>query len=324
MERWLAVTWFDHRRTTELCEGLGIELASITTRRKGLARYLELTLRTIPRIVRSRPKVLLVQNPSLVLAVLMVLLRPLVRYRLVVDAHNEAVEPYINRSERVVRVTQWVLQKADLTIVTNRFLGVTVSHCGGRAFALPDRIPRAPAARHRALPGAFRLILIATFAPDEPIEAVFDAVKGMEVAVFVTGNHKKARVSLVENAPSNVTFTGFLSEDDYWEYLASADAVVDLTTMPNCLVCGGYEAAALAKPLVLTHSPAAVELFGEAAVYTDNSAADIRRAIEDVKGSCVAFGARMRERRVELDNAWRIEAARLVSLLNSPQPIAAP
>jgi glycosyltransferase involved in cell wall biosynthesis len=315
---WLALTWFDHRRTTQLCEGLGIELRSITTHRRGFMRYLELTLRTLPIIARSRPQVVLVQNPSLILAVLTVLVRPLFGYRLVVDAHNEAVEPYINRSRIVQWFTRWVLRHGDLTIVTNRYLAQAVAAMGGNPFVLPDRVPQPPQHDCRQLAGTFRLLLIATFAPDEPLAAVIEAVRGTPYALYVTGNHKKAPPELLAQAPANVTFTGFLSEADYWEHLAACDAVVDLTTMPNCLVCGGYEAAALAKPLLLTHSPAAVDLFGEAAVFTDNSPADIRRAFEELRTRGSELSIRMQKRQQELNREWRARADSLSTAMSAP------
>jgi glycosyltransferase involved in cell wall biosynthesis len=314
----LALTWFDHRRTTELCDGLGIELRSITTRRRGLLRYLELSLRTLLVIARARPKIVLVQNPSLVLAVLTVLVRPVFGYRLVADAHNEAVEPYINRSGMVQRCTRWVLRKADLTIVTNAYLAQTVEAAGGSAFVLPDRIPSPPQYARRELPGTFRLLLIATFAPDEPLAAVMEAVRGTPYSLYITGNHRKAPPQLLAAAPPNVTFTGFLSEADYWAHLAACDAVVDLTTMPNCLVCGGYEAAALGKPLLLTRSPAAVDLFGEAAVFTDNSPQDIREAFEQLRARSTELSARMQKRRLELNRDWLALANRLGTALDAP------
>jgi glycosyltransferase involved in cell wall biosynthesis len=314
---WLALTWFDHRRTTELCEGLRIELLSLTTRRRGLARYLELAMRTLPAIARRRPKAVLVQNPSLILAVLMALLRPFFRYRLVVDAHNEAVEPYINRTHHVRWLTHWALRAANLTIVTNSYLAQTVQRLGGQPFVLPDRVPRPPQLKQRTLAGDFPLLLISTFAPDEPLREVMEAVRGTDWALYVTGNHKKASAELLAAAPPNVIFTGFLSESEYWEHMAACGAVIDLTTMPNCLVCGGYEAAALAKPLLLTHSPAAVDLFGDAAVFTDNSPQDIRRALHDLRSRAAELSVRMRERHQALDREWQTRADDLTRLLRA-------
>src|SRR5262249_51694230 len=63
-----ALTWLDHQRIRQLCAGLGLELEVMTTPHRGVVRYLLLSARTLALLWRCRPRVLLVQNPSLVLA----------------------------------------------------------------------------------------------------------------------------------------------------------------------------------------------------------------------------------------------------------------
>ena len=313
----LGLTWFRHRRTTELCAGLGIELLEITTLRRGLVRYALLTIGTVRELSRRKPSSLLVQNPSLILAVLTVCLRPWFRYRLLVDAHNEGVEPYINRAGWIVAITRWVLRKADVTIVTNSALARIVEACGGRAFILPDRIPHAPDANAGPTTGSFKLALIATFAPDEPVENVFAAVRDLDLDVLVTGNFRKLKESARAAAPANIKFTGFLSEADYWSLLYTVDAIIDLTTMDNCLVCGAYEAVAVGKPLVLTRSEASIDVFGSCAVFTDNSVADIRRAIEVLRTTHTELSAKVAAAKHRMLGQWDERAVQLRALLKA-------
>jgi glycosyltransferase involved in cell wall biosynthesis len=307
----LALTWFQHRRTKELCAGLRFELAVLNTDLRGPLRYLMLSARTLLLLARRRPRVLLVQNPSLVLAALAVAVRGVLRYYLIVDAHNEAVVPFINRRRWMRWLSRWVLRKADLTIVTNRQLADVVERCGGRAFTLPDRIPAPAAVAARALPGAFNVVLIATFAPDEPIAEVLEAVRGTEVELYVTGNHRKLDPSVAATVPPNVRFTGYLNEEEYWILLRSADAIVDLTLMDDCLVCGAYEALAIGRPMILSHNSASVELFGDSAVFTDNTAVDIRRALERVSSERARLQAAAERKRKELTDLWAVGAREL-------------
>lgn len=323
----LAITWFWHRRTAELCEGLGVPLEVLDTKHRGARRYVELSLRTLRLLRRVRPRVLFVQNPSLILACLAVAARMLFGYRLVVDAHNEAVEPFINLSRTIAVLTRWVLRKADLTIVTSKQLASIVQASGGRAFVLPDRVPQVPEASPRPLAGEFSLVLICTYAPDEPLLEVIQAVRDLDVTLYVTGNKKRCDPAILESAPPNVIFTGFLAEHEYWNYLRACDAIIDLTTMPNCLVCGGYEAAALGQSLLLTRSAAAFELFGEAALYTDNSPADIQRAILEMRALGSQLRERMSQRGEELTIYWVEQADALLTelgLQSDGRAIAAP
>lgn len=320
----LALSWFHHRRTRELCAGLGIELVPLATPYGGVRRYLVLTARTIGLLARRRPRVLLVQNPSLVLSALAVVLRGAFRYRLVVDAHNEAVDPYENRQFWIGGLSRWVVRRANLTIVTNRQLAQLVRGQRGVPFILPDRIPKAPGGPPRRLDAAFNVVLIATFAKDEPISAIFDAVRDAELDLYVTGNPARLPASVKAAAPPNVRFTGFLAEEDYWSLLRSADAIVDLTLKPDCLVCGAYEALALGKPVLLSGNAASIELFNDGALYTDNSPADIRRALGRLRAGQRAQEAAARSKRDELIERWNANAQALrAELIPAPSVSAA-
>ncbi len=315
MSRVLAVTWFDHRRTRELCAGLDIELAVLVTRRRGALRYLQLTVRTIAKLVQRRPKVLLVQNPSLVLSALAVLWRSLFGYRLIVDAHNEAIAPHENPQAWIKSLSRWVVRRADLTIVTNRQLAQLVMQQGGRPFVLPDRIPTPAAGSARTLGPYFSVVLIATFAKDEPIGAIFDAVQGADLQLYVTGNARKLDSATAARAPSNVNFTGFLAEQEYWDLLRSADAVIDLTLKPDCLVCGAYEALALGKPVLLSDNTASVELFGDGALYSDNSPASIRNGLERLRGEYPRLARAANLKCRELQEQWQSQAHALDAIV---------
>jgi glycosyltransferase involved in cell wall biosynthesis len=308
----LALSWSEHRRMQELCAGLGLELVVLQTRRRGALRYLVLSAATIGLLLRRRVKVLLIQNPSLILGVLTALLRRLFGFQLIVDAHNEAVDPYINRQGWIRWLAYWVIRHSELTIVTNRQLAQIIETEGGRAFVLPDRVPAAPpAASAPALAGAFNVVLIATYSRDEPIAAVFEAVRGSDVHLYVTGNPKKLDPLVAARTPPNVHFTGFLEEEAYWALLRAADGIIDLTLMPDCLVCGAYEALAIGKPMLLSGNTASVELFGDAAAFTDNSTADIRRALEALRLRRAELSAAAVVKRGEMAQRWDAAARSL-------------
>jgi len=304
----IAVTWFGHRRTTELCAGLNIELAIYTTRLRGPLRYLLLGARTLRLFVRRQPDVVVVQNPSLILAAFALVLRHVLGYRLIVDAHNEAVQPFKNRQRWVASLSRWVIRGADLTIVTNRHLAEQVVEQGGRPFILPDRVPSPPHAPAKKLSDRFNVVLVATFDTDEPCSEVFAAVEGTDLELYVTGNSRKLTTAAAAAVPPNVHFTGYLNEQSYWSLLRAADAIVDLTLKENCLVCGSYEALALAKPMVLSDSPASRELFGASAVFTDNTSTDIRRALSQLRAERSTLEAAAECKRAELTALWNSAA----------------
>jgi glycosyltransferase involved in cell wall biosynthesis len=315
----LALTWMDQRRTEELCAGLDLELVVLKTPHRGLLRYLVLGTRTVVLLARRRARVLLVQNPSLILAMLAVVLRSVLGYHLIVDAHNEAVEPYINKQRWIRTLSHWVIRKSDLTIVSNRHLGELVEGYGGRSFTLPDRVPTPPPGVRSALGGPFNVVLVATHARDEPVAEIFEAVRGTDIQLYVTGNPRRLAPELAASVPPNVRLTGFLPDADYWALLRSADGIIDLTLMDDCLVSGAYEALAVGTPMLLSNNRASVELFGEAATFTDNTAPDIRRALELLRSRHEKLKVAAELKRKELAERWSASARDLASVINSQQ-----
>src|SRR5262245_51086748 len=84
---WLA--WEKHRRTTEMAKALSLPLICYSDSLPRPLKYIVNGFRTTTFLLQAKPDVVVVQNPSLVLAWLTVLLKSLIKYRLVLDNHND-------------------------------------------------------------------------------------------------------------------------------------------------------------------------------------------------------------------------------------------
>jgi glycosyltransferase involved in cell wall biosynthesis len=245
------------------------------------------------------------------------LLRPVLRYRLVVDAHNEAVEPYQHNDRFGRWLARQYMKRANLTIVTNAMLANVVDACGGRAIVLPDRIPDCTATDDAEHGGKPRIVMIATFAADEPVEEFLQAAGEFEdqLVAFVTGRAEKLSTEARALVKSNVQFTGFLEEQDYWKLLATADGIVDLTKKDNCLVCGAYEGVAAGKPLILSDNEATRAHFSKGVLYVDNSASGISNALGQLLEQQAELQAQIVTLRDELRTRWIVDADRLTGAI---------
>lgn len=305
------ISWYHHRRTSSLCSRWGVRLEVYDYSGRRLRRVSQIW-QTVLRLAKCDERVIIVQNPSLGLAIIAAVIRRMRRFLLVVDAHNEGVRPFIRRDPLTRRVNRWLLKSADVTIVTNDELASDVQAAGGTPVVLPDPLPvlrrdktELPAGWPKRSAVAF---VVATYAPDEPIREVLNAASILEGQVdFVVSGRPPAEVVAwsSQNCP-NVRFPGFLSDAQYVGAMKSASCVVDLSAMPDCLVCGAYEAIALDAPLVLSDNAAGRRLFGPGTTFVENSteaiAKGIREAIASAKGAELTRGAR-RERYAE---AWEV------------------
>lgn len=281
------ITWESHRRTRELAAALDCDLYTLTSNLPYGMRVLYLSLRTVNLLARRRPRLLFAQNPSLVLAALACFLRPLLRYKLVIDRHSN----FILRTLTPPRAMGWVFghlsrytnRHADLTVVTNEVLLKLVEEWHGHGFVLQDKLPAMDRAVPWPLRGRRNFTFVSTFSTDEPLRAVVGAARLLppDLVVYITGDTARADPALVRDAPLNVEFTGYLSEDRYQGLLAVSDAVLGLTTRPHTLLCCAYEAVALHRPLILSRHEDLLAYFHRGVVPTDNSPEALAAAMQE-------------------------------------------
>ena len=104
--------------------------------------------------------------------------------------------------------------------------------------------------------------------------------------------------------PSNITLTGYLSEDKYISLLLSCDVVIDLTTRENCLVCGAYEAVEAEKPLISSNTIALNEYFYQGVVFTENNYKDIANSINYAFNNLGTLQREIKNLKREINDKW--------------------
>jgi glycosyltransferase involved in cell wall biosynthesis len=93
--------------------------------------------------------------------------------------------------------------------------------------------------------------------------------------------------------------------------------VIDLTAMPDCLVCGAYEALAVGRPLLLTDIPAARTLFAQAACFTNNEKLNIAAALHRLREGYESYARATIEVRNAVASSWDVLAGALVRRLRA-------
>lgn len=275
------------------------------------ARALLLSMRTICKLLKQRPHYLIVQNPSIILASVASVLRPVLRYKLIVDRHSNFFEQTLTSPSLKFRLfhilSRYTVRSADLTIVTNDVLKDLLEQWGGTGFVLPDKLPRLDARDTMVLSGRHPLIFICSHSTDEPIAEVLEAARiiGPLYHIYVTGQSTRSPRDLIQMAPTNVTFTGFLPEVDYQSLLASAHVVLVLTKQPNTLLCGAYEAVALGKPLILSNQTALTSYFSKGTVATSHDPRDIATAVYRATTDAQRLHLEILSLAFELGEDWR-------------------
>ncbi len=275
------ITWEVQVRNRSMARLMNIPLFELILDQHRAIRYPALIIRTLKLIYKNNIRNLFVQNPSIVLAMLAVLLSYVRNMRVIVDAHNSGIYPLEGKSKLLCWIAKFIARKADAVIVSNSYLASTVESWGACAVVMPDPIPHLHA-EHEIAGNKPYVFFICTWAADEPYLEIIEAAKKIseDLDIYITGNYRnKLSAAQIEDLPRNVRLLGFVSEEDYVAYFKSCLMAIDLTTRDNCLVCGAYEALALSKPCIVSDSRVNREVFSTGFIYTQNNAKAIATAI---------------------------------------------
>jgi glycosyltransferase involved in cell wall biosynthesis len=285
-KRAIWLSWENQRRNRELSTALNIplfEFAEIDSIENPLLKYILGLTKTILVVIKTKPKIVFCQNPSIVLSLLILIFKIISDLRVVIDAHNAGLFPLGSQYKILNWLSRIIQRYADLTIVSNDKLKMQVELNRGRAFVLQDKIPELNSNLLKNLKGKYKILFICTYADDEPFEMVFEAAKYIkkDIFIYVTGNFNKKSINPGE-LPANVILTGFMPDNEYVAMLYSVDATIDLTNRENCLVCGAYESTAAGKPMILSKTRALMEYFNQGVVYVEHNIDDIANGIAEV------------------------------------------
>jgi len=303
-------TWETHRRARGLASRLGLRLHEIAPGGNRICRYARQVLSTLRLLQLEAPALVFVQNPSIVLTVLVLLWRAAAsrNARVIIDAHNEAITPYVHDYWIVRWLARWAIRRADFTVVTNSRLAAKVRTIGGVAIVLPDPLPSIQSSPPNRLveTRVAQALVIATFARDEPIASLLEAAGQFHGSINFrfTGNARKLAARLIQSAPANVEFLGYLPEDRYWLEMRQCDVVIDLTQMEDCLVCGAYEAVAVGRPMILSNSEATREYFSSGAIYSAGDTSSISFALSRLRPEYDRLAQEVQSLREALAVSW--------------------
>ncbi len=275
-------------RSHEIAAALGGEArcfygVGLARRQPALIRYLVNSLRTVAYLVARRPRALIVTNPPVFAALVAYPYARLARAPLLLDSHPDAF-----RSDgphaRFLGIHSWLARRARATLVTTDDLVSRVEAWGGVGLVVheppPDR-EAMPGARLSARP---RVLVLGTLSSDEPVLELLEAARrSPEFEFKLTGDTRRCEAALIESAPANVEFLGFLNGRDYSAALQGADIAVVLTTWLRWAVPrSAYDAVYARRPLVVSDSEVLREVFPLAIPVRNDPpaiAAGIREAV---------------------------------------------
>jgi glycosyltransferase involved in cell wall biosynthesis len=234
----------------------------------------------------------------------------------VIDAHTGVFDD--PRWTWLLPLSRRLSRAATATIITNEYLQQIVTSWGARAVIF-SAIPMTFQDTHFRVPRDHcNVVFINTFSRDEPLELVIKAAKTVpHIRVYVTGDLKRAPHDLLQTAPPNVCFTGWLSDDEYTGLLRGATVVMVLTTRDHTMQRGANEALDLEKPLITSNWPLLCQTFSRGTIHVDNTVAGITSGIETAIRDHELLATQMKTLRQERNTEFQTRLQNFLALLKN-------
>ncbi len=232
--------------------------------------YIRAFLNTLHRVVKQKPRIIILQLPQGPLLLEGVLLKMLTKCKIVVDVHTGFL---INTDWKGLLLNAPFLKfldAIDLIIVHNEFqLNLIPPKLRGKTVVTFDPwylILDSDVKFENTQSGY--VVFPASFASDEPISEVIKSVEalGSGVKMYITGNWGR-QPKIIEHSSERIIFTGYLSTEEYYKLISKSTAVIAGTKREYTSLMSAWEAVTFGKPLALSDSKTLRSLFQDYAVF---------------------------------------------------------
>jgi len=314
-------------RSEFMAQHLGMDLKHIyITAKRGKYyapfKYFGQLVTTLIFLVRKRYQLVFVQAPPIFSVLPVYLYSLLSSTEFIIDAHTPSLLGPI--WAWTLPLHRFLSRRAITTIVTNDYLQKLVASWGANAFVLEDPPIIKPSISRpmRLKNGALNVVMVSTASPDEPVEEVLEAARDLpEMCFYITGDYAKSRQYIVDSAPPNVHFMGYLRED-FYPLLAAADVIVDLCVEDHQFLSGANEALGLGKPLITSKGPVLEGYFNQGTIHVHNTPTGIRQGLLEAQDKLAELKADMLSLQAIRRREWWARADRLLTLIQQEMNLA--
>ncbi|OZF07505.1 hypothetical protein CH300_06045 [Rhodococcus sp. 15-1154-1] len=273
------ISWIKyHGRSQSLGDALGYKVVFVETSAKNpIARYIASAVKTVRELYKVKPQAVAIMMPPIPLLIairVFSLFNPVV---IIADLHSGVfLDP---KWSWALPSTLRLLRRCDVAVVTNPELRAVCEAKNIETKVVHDPLPLRSGLTNADVPRREDHLIVVplSYSNDEPIQELLAAARLTPNLNWKLTGH--APEVIRDQAPSNVTFTGYLEHEQYEQLLQTASVLVALTNRPHTMQRAAYEALAMATPIVTSDFAELRTYFGSAAEYTPADSTSIARAV---------------------------------------------
>lgn len=284
-----------------------------TNRVLRLFNYPFLMLITFGKLLQQKPDIVFVQLPPIQVSIPIYFYCKLHKKKLIFDSHSGIFFIKGLHQRFYYYLYCQMIKRINLNLVHNE--SILSRNClkNTHTVLLEDKLPYEPSTYTLSQP--LNVVVICGYGKDEPIQEILKASQLIpDINFYLTGKSNKLKHCQL---PQNVQLTGYLNDNEYEKLLRTADLIIVLTTRPDTVLCGAYEAVGLEKPLITSDTQTLKKYFNKGTIFTANNVESIAQAITEARKNLDRLHIEIADLRKEKEITWQKQFEPVKEIINS-------
>lgn len=281
-------------------------------------RYLRQAQETWKILITKRPRVILVTNPPIFAGAIVSRYCKQSNAALILDTHSPAL--FSKQWRWTLPIQKLIARRAIVNILDQDCFKQTFESWGCRVVMLqrPPIRRVSPKLQNQSIQAPIEITAVNTFATDEPLSPILDAARELpDIHFSILGDFRLAPLNIRKNKPDNVTFTGYLRGNDYWDQLNRSQAILCLTTFSHSLLGGAQDGMMAEVPVILSRQPVLCEYFTRGRIFIENTAQGIIQGVNELKAKQDILKHEMITLRAEKQTIWEKNFIELRNIIDT-------
>jgi glycosyltransferase involved in cell wall biosynthesis len=260
--------------------------------------YVFSSILTIIKILRAKPKSVILQLTQGPILFLFIILKKLIKFKLIGDVHSGFLI-YLNLKGKILNFTfSKLIDNLDLIIVHNKEILKIISK-KNKTFLLYNPLINDVEELKIRKNKTFVFVPIMK-KPDEPIRELIKASEELKSDFVFISTGKKIE---------NIKYLGYLSYENYLKVLKTCDIVLALTKREFTLLSIIFEAISLGKPIIASETLTIKNFLKENALYTNHE--NLAEKIKEMKMKKEIYKERIMKIRNEIEKIEKINLEKI-------------
>lgn len=244
-------------------------------------RYVLMALLTLVKLARTKPDIIIAQNPPIFLPITCWAYGLLTKHSLIIDHHciwsqkafqNLIIKKIIASFEKfTITKVKLNLSPHDIWSKKLQILGETTKTNVQTLIDYVEEVPTKKVNRGKISKTRYLIVCPGGTGAKERPDVAIKAVKQLNNITLIITGKKEYLKKILHHENNKIVFSGFLPDKEYFGLMKEADCVLNITDEPNTVPHFLYEVVALGRPIISSLNKPIIQVFDKSIYIIQNN-----------------------------------------------------